>query len=105
MRIYLLSFNDNLGSREKVTAFLDTRTEVADWIAFLPHTIGFTSDYTADQLLEIFEDEYPKGWFFISEIIMDNSNGLLGKDVWKFLNKANSPAPPRFPRLRPRIKQ
>ena len=87
MKIYLLSFNDFLGTRDSVQQFLDTRSEIINWIGFLPHTICFTSNLTAGQLLPIFQNKYPGGWFMISEIVSSNSNGLLAKEVWEFINK------------------
>ena len=49
---YLITFNDKIGTREQVQAFLDTVPEVSFWYGCMPHCVFFTSTLPANDIAQ-----------------------------------------------------
>jgi len=85
-RIFIFAFNDLMGTQQSVLDFLDTRSEILNWLSVLPHSIFIVSDHDLYQLTRVITDNYPGRFFVISEIKGMTSNGLLGIAAWDFIN-------------------
>ncbi len=94
-KLYLFNFNDSLGTREKITAHLDTNPKyIHNWYYCMTNTIFIISSYTAQQLFDFIQkiDNQKTSRFIVSE--MDSSydyQGWLPKDAWDFINKNINP--------------
>lgn len=84
---YLLVFNEKVGTRKDVQAFLDTISEVTYWYGCLPNAVFLTSTATAgtvsDRIKERFGTESGQR-FFVTEVHSDRQ-GWLPKNVWHLL--------------------
>lgn len=91
MKLYFLHFNDSLGTREQITAHLDTNTrEIIDWYYCMTNTIFIVSNYTAKQLAEFLKplDKKNVGRFVVIELNRDSEYwGWLPDDAWEFIKK------------------
>ena len=90
MKLYVLVFNDYMGTQESVTAFLDSRKEVLNWCTVVPHSILIVSEKSLADLTQLFSTTYPGRYFLLSEIQGFTSNGILQKSVWDFINNPKS---------------
>jgi len=93
IKLYILSFNSDLGVRDKITSHLDTdRVNIRDWYYCLTNTIFIASIYSAKELTEFLKplNIKNKARFVITEL---NRNiqywGWLPNNAWKFINKYN----------------
>ena len=90
MRPYLLVFNDQLVPRQQMLNFLDTRSEVLNWYAFLPAGIFVISEHSAHELAAVIHQEFPIVFFIINEVVPGRNNGYLPMVAWEFINNPKS---------------
>jgi hypothetical protein len=82
---YILVFSDEVGTREAVKRFLDSRDEVMTWYYCMSNAIFIPSTYTAKDLQKMFRQfTNDKGRFMILDCNTDR-DGWLTKDAWKFM--------------------
>lgn len=89
-RIYLLAFNDYMGTQQSVLDFLDTRREITNWLSVLPHSVLLVSEHPMVVLRNMILAKFPNCFFLLSEIHGSTSNGLLSKAAWDFINNPKS---------------
>ena len=90
MRVYILAFNDFMGTQQSVLNFIDTRREILNWFSVLPHSIFFVSELECYELTHVFKSAFPDRFFLISEIKGFTSGGLFPQAVWDFINSPKS---------------
>jgi hypothetical protein len=82
---YILVFSGDLGTRDQVKDFLDSRAEVITWYYCMTHAIFIRSSLTAGGLTTMFREfTKDKGRFIIMDCATDR-NGWLPKDAWAFM--------------------
>ena len=91
MKLYVLNFNDSLGTREQITTHLDkNRTHVQDWYYCMPNTMFIASTLTAQKLIEYLQelDTSAAARYFVQELNTSTTYyGWLPEDAWKFVDK------------------
>ena len=84
---YILVFDDALGTRQEVQAFLNSRSEILNWYACLPNAIFFVSDKTAATLSEVIKEfKGDKNALFIILDVKTDRQGWLPKKAWEFIS-------------------
>jgi len=86
LKPFLLVFDNSQLMRQAILDYLDTRSDVKNWFAFLPTSIVIISDQTAYKLAEIIRQKFPDVLFIISEIPVGSNDGWLDGRVWSFIN-------------------
>lgn len=89
---YILVFGDTTGTKDQLKEILNKMNTIITWRTDMPHSFYLVSANTAQ---EIYDDliavKGKEGRFLISEV-SDNSQGLLPKDSWYFIqNKKLKP--------------
>lgn len=91
MALYLLTFNDNLGSRDQITVHLNKNSHViSDWYYCFLNAIFIASSLNAEQLRDLVNSirVSPDARFFISEVKgYPAYDGWLPKNAWDFISK------------------
>ena len=90
---YLIIFNDKLGTRSDVQAFLDTLPEVPYWYGCMPNSVFFTATVSAGYISDKVKAKFGTGEgqrFFITEVHSDRQ-GWMPKSVWHLVNNPESP--------------
>ena len=90
MKLYLLLFNDLMGTTKEVTDFLDTRKEVLNWLTAFPHSTLIVSANDLLELTNIINQKYPGIWFLLSQIDGKTTNGFLLPKAWELINSPKS---------------
>ncbi len=86
-RVYLLIYDNEVGTRKEVRKFLDERPEILHWRFDLPNTFYLISELSAGALYSVFQDfNQEHGSFLISEV-GSNTQGWLPKRTWALLNE------------------
>ncbi len=82
---YILVYNDEVGTKDAVRSFIDSRPEILNWYTCLPNAFFIVSELTATQLQEIFRTfTKDKGRFIIADLATDR-NGWLPQKAWEFI--------------------
>ncbi|WP_336341666.1 hypothetical protein [Pseudomonas atacamensis] len=93
-KLYLLIYNDDVGTRTEVKTILNKMTTVLLWRYDIPHCFYITSNNSAKELHEEFITANGKKGRFMFIECTDNRQGLMLKDTWFFLNnKKAAPKP------------
>lgn len=88
MAIYILTFNDNYSTRDKITNYFDgERDVVKDWYYCFTNSIFFVSSLPPNELNRFLLNLSKSGRFFISEIKTGKNNGWMPQGAWDFVNK------------------
>ena len=87
LKAYAMVFDSSTLPRQYVTDFLDTRSEVANWLGFFNDVIIIVSNNTAHQLAEIIRQGLPGTFFMLTYIPFRQYDGWLPKEWWDFINK------------------
>ena len=90
LKPFLITFDAAQINRQALLDFLDTRSEVKNWFAFLPTAIFVISDHSAQQLAEAIRTGKPGISFVITAMPDGKNDGWLGKNVWEFINNPRS---------------
>lgn len=86
-RAYLLIYSGGVGTREEVRDYLDNLPEILNWRYDVPHAFYLISECNADEITNlILRFSKGEGRFLVSEVV-DNSQGLLPRGAWRFLNE------------------
>lgn len=82
---YILVFSDDVGGRENVKNFIDSRSEIITWYLCMSNAIFIRSQLDADGLQKIFR-EFTKdnGRFIVLDCDTDR-NGWLPRKAWQFM--------------------
>ncbi len=86
MKPYLLIFRDLNYSENDIKQYLDTLSEILDWYAYFQNSIFIISESNSDILAEKICKKFKSLDFLITEIPMNNNQGMLTKDLWQFIN-------------------
>lgn len=90
LKPFLIVFNDAQINRQGLLDFLDTRSEIKNWYAFLPTAVFVISENSASQIAEVIRSEFPGKNLFVSEVPRGANDGWLGANVWDFINSPKS---------------
>jgi hypothetical protein len=83
---YVFIYDNNVGTREELKAFLDARPEILNWMYCMPNSFFLVSNKGASTLQDIFSTiNKNNGRFLILDAETDK-NGWLEEMYWKFLN-------------------
>jgi hypothetical protein len=94
---YLIIFNEKVGTRKEVQAFIDTIPEITYWYGCVPQSIFCISSLTAGQLSDKLKDRYGTSGgqrFFVTEVHQDRQ-GWMPKQVWHMLKNPDEPRLPK----------
>ena len=82
---YILVFSDEVGEREDVKNFIDSRSEIITWYLCMSNAIFIRSQLAANGLQQIFR-EFTKdnGRFIVLDCDTDR-NGWLPEKAWQFM--------------------
>ncbi len=82
---YILVFSGDLGTRDQIKDFLDSRSEIITWYYCMTNAIFVRSSFTAKTLTVMFREfTKDKGRFIFLDCATDR-NGWLPADAWKFM--------------------
>ena len=85
-RAYLLAYDDELGTRDRVKTHLDSMDEVITWRYDMPHSFYIITESSADHLARrLRELAGEKGKFVFTEFT-GNEQGWLTGDSWYLIN-------------------
>lgn len=87
---YLIVFNPDEGDRQALLNFLDTRTEIKNWYAFLPSAVFVISDRNANSISDILRTRYPGRFLFVTPVVGVQTDGWLPQAAWDFVNQPKS---------------
>ena len=87
MKTYIISFYQQEVSDDELAAFLETKREVLNLVRSLPNTVFIASDRNASFLSSLIDKKFPQAFHIVAEYVPYNSDGLLPKEIWDFLNK------------------
>ena len=88
---YILVFDDALGTRQEIQAFLDTKPEILNWYACMSNAIFIVSDKTAATLRTIISEfNASKNANFIILDVKTDRQGWLPKKAWDFMSNPKS---------------
>ena len=94
---YLIVFNEKIGTRKDVQAFLDSLPEVTYWYGCLPNAVFFTARVGAGAISEQVKARFGTDSgqrYFITEVHSDRQ-GWMPKNVWHLLKNPESPRLPK----------
>ena len=86
-KAYILVYEDKIGSRERVRDFLDKQSKIETWRFDLPNTFYLISDYSANELADVFLRLTEKDGRFIIAHLGADKQGWLPRDTWNFINQ------------------
>ena len=91
-RAYLFLYDDQVGTRAEVKAFLNSMDEVITWRYDMPHSFIIISESSADVLTRALRKiTGDKGMFLFTQF-SGNEQGLLTTESWYLINnKAHKP--------------
>ncbi|HIF9138466.1 TPA: hypothetical protein ACX6SR_001915 [Photobacterium damselae] len=90
LKQYVLVFDETLVSRDDITSFLNTDSNIKNWLAFMSNSVIVTTDQDAHYLSNILHGKFESMNMFITEVVHGNNNGWLNKDSWDFINNPQS---------------
>jgi hypothetical protein len=90
LKPFLVVFNSTSLSRQSLLAHLDTRSEIKNWMAFLPSAVAVISDRTAQEVAACIRIGFANQNFVVTEIPFGANDGWLTKNVWEFINNPRS---------------
>lgn len=86
-KAYLFLYNDEIGSREDLTDFIDGQSTILNWKYELPNCFYLVSEKSAQELSELVRGYSGKRGRFLIMECSTNRQGLLDPDTWKFLRE------------------
>jgi hypothetical protein len=91
-RLFLLTYGDELGTREEVKNAIDANSLILNWRYDLPHSFYLVADISAKELAASIRESLPKGRFVVT--VADHEYWGWNRDeTWYlFKNKATKPA-------------
>lgn len=90
MKAFLLVFPPEIMPRQAILNFLDTRSEVLNWLAIFSGAILVVSEQDVRQLSELFRQGFPGIEFFLTEVLYQKNDGWQNSAVWDFVNNPKS---------------
>jgi len=89
---YLFLYNDEVGTREKITQVLDRMSRVITWRYDMPHCYYVISESTAEELHQQFQLINGNLGRYLFIEASANRQGWMLKDTWYLLtNKTHRP--------------
>lgn len=85
MTVYLLVYDEDV-SEKSLLRFLDTRSEISDWMTILPSSILLMSSKSPRQLTKTLNKKYPAAQFLITVLETKQTDGMLPEECWNFIN-------------------
>ena len=90
-KIYLLIYNDTLGTREQVKNAVDSAPMINTWRYDIPHAFYLVSESSAKEIANHLQSTLGDGRLIVTEI-GENYWGRTHKDTWYFIkNKKVKP--------------
>jgi len=86
MKPYLLIFRETEISREEILIYIDSLEEVLDWYAYFPNAIFLISKFQSNELSELLKKRFKDLDFLVTEIPLENKQGMLAEELWFFIN-------------------
>ena len=86
MNAYIISFFDLDASEDELASYLDTKTEILNWLMPMPDTIFVVSKREVRALTRLMEKKFPDSLFIVAKYDPQNTDGLLSEEMWEFLN-------------------
>jgi len=84
---YIFLYNDDIGTREEVKKFIDSRREIVNWRYELPNSFFLISPNSAQELSAIIRSfTGEKGKFLVAECGA-NRQGWLDRETWTFFRE------------------
>jgi hypothetical protein len=93
-KVYMLSFNAKMASRDAVTDFLENDPTVYNWKAHLPFTVVYVSTSTEDEMAEKLSNKFgraPGQIFMIAQISGATTQGVMSRKMWDMINQPDIP--------------
>lgn len=93
MKSYIMLFSPTFANTLQVTDLLDQVGPNWDWHRPMDNTLCFTSDWSAQQLVDLFMKQFGSGpgKFFLIMEASPNKQGWLTERAWRILNNPNNP--------------
>ena len=82
---YILVFDDGMGTRQQIQAYLNSRPEILNWYACMSNAIFIVSEETATTLQKIISEFNTNGANFIVLDLKTDRNGWLPSRAWEFM--------------------
>jgi len=76
--------------RKTLLDFLDTRSEIKNWITVTSASFLVASDNNATSISAILHQKFPTLLFLVTKVESKNSNGWLNENIWRFINSPKS---------------
>jgi hypothetical protein len=86
MKVYLLVYDEDISEKSLLT-FLDTRSEIKDWMTILPSSVLLVSNRSPRQLTNLLNKKYPEAQFILTEVDTGQTDGMLPEECWSFINE------------------
>ena len=91
-RVYVLMYNDALGTRAEVKTWADNCGMVITWRYDLPHCIYLVSTSSASEISEELRKVAKPGARYLITEVSENRQGLMPAETWYLLRyKKNKP--------------
>ncbi len=90
MKVYTLSFFIPNVDRQEVQSFLESRTEVLNWLSMSSTTYFFVSNSNIKRLQDIFSLRFYYNQFIIVETEPGKFGGRAYEIAWDFINNPKS---------------
>jgi len=90
-RVFLLTYGDEVGTREQVKAALDRNPFVFTWRYDLPHSFYLVADVDAKQLATSIREMLPNGRFVVTLADQDYWGWNSDETWYLFTNKSHKP--------------
>ena len=87
MKVYLLAYDEDM-DEESLLRFLDARKQILDWMAILPASVLLISSHSPRQLTKVLNKKYPDAQFVLTEVETTQTDGMLPKECWDFINSS-----------------
>lgn len=86
MKPYLLIFRELEITREEILMYIDSLKEILDWYAYFPNAVFLISKLQSSELAELLKKKFNELDFLVTEIPIENKQGMLAEDLWFFIN-------------------
>ncbi len=83
---YLFVYDDKVGTRDEIKAFLDSRPEILNWAYCMPHSFFLVSNRTASGIRELISSFNKNGGRFIIVDVKTDRDGWLPRSYWDWLS-------------------
>ena len=92
-KTYILVYDDELGNRETIKRFVDSRPEIISWRYDLPNSFYLISDLEARALFKILFDGLDQQSSEAGSLLLEiteNRQGWLARDTWRFIRRTKN---------------